>query len=433
MTQSSAISNLGNRNPEHFLRGVAHGIDHLIANIQRLDGSAHRAAKDGDAPTATLLGSFADEEAAKVLILIDAVRCPESEAKARARTLKRWSKHLWKGMYARACDWRPADYPELASYINQDMQPFYLDGPLGVDWIFRNEIINERERRIYVDLVEDATGSGRDGREPYWVTPEDFISSITEYRTSTCVEVALALHALGISSERGLRHIAAIWQPVDPESMDRSLLRAKINETLSAVWHDSEDLEVREEEPPSPSPLEYWPFPLWQIGEPEDVNRSEFLETLLAQRDAELKRIRRVQGMKDPPPEVSLEKVLEMDAAYAKVEEERKRRIDEHLAGKTGPRIFPAMVGDVSETAAWRELRELWCSLSDGEKVSLVALAWFTRDRIADWPASLKKAQEQPAIHSTQEERYFLGLGREWLRGFRRWEAPADHVWIRGG
>ena len=432
MTQSSAITNLGNQKREHFLRNVADGIDHLAANIKRLDGSAQRASKDGDEPTAALLGSFADEEAAKVLILIDAVRCPESEAKARARTLRRWSKHLWKEIYARACDWRPADFPELASCISHEVQPYYLDGPLGVDWIFRNEILSKRERQIYVDLVDDITESGPDGREPYWVTPEEgFISSMIGYHTSTCVEVALSLHAHGISTESGLRHVAAIWQPINPESMDSSELLARIDETLSAVRLDSEARSVQD--PPSPSPLAYWPFPLWQIREPARVSRSEFQETLRAQRDAELKRIHRVQGMKDPPPEVSLEKVLEMDAAYAKVEEERERRIDEHFVGKTGPRIFTAAAGDVSETAAWRELRELWWGLSDGERVSLVALAWFTRDRIADWPASLKKAQEQSTIHSTQEERYVLGLGHEWLQGFRRWEAPADHVWIRRG
>ena len=114
---------------------------------------------------------FAEEEAAKVLILVDAVRCPHSEARARVRTLKRWRKHLWKGIYARACDWRPADFAELASYIDRELEPFYLDGPLSVDWIFPNEITSGRERRIYVDLVDDITEPGRQGREPYWVTP----------------------------------------------------------------------------------------------------------------------------------------------------------------------------------------------------------------------------------------------------------------------
>lgn len=434
MTQLSAISNLGNQKPEHFWRDVAHGIHHLVSNIQRLDGSARRASKEGDESIATLLGSFADEEAAKVLILVDAVRCPQSKAEARARTLRRWSNHLWKGIYARACDWRPVDFSELASYVDRGMQPFHLDGPLGVDWIFRNDITSKRERHIYVDLVEDITEAGKDGRERDWVTPEDFTSSMARYRTSTCVEVALSLHAHGISTERGLQHVAAIWQPIDPESMDSLELFAKIGETLSAVRLDPGVVAVQEEDPPSPSSVAYWPFPLWPIGEPGDVKHGELLEALRAARDAELKRIHRVQGLKDPPPEISLEKVLEMDAAYARVGEERQRRTDSHFAGKSGPHIITAEVDlDVSETAAWKELRKLWWGLSEGERVSLVALAWFTRDTAANWPASLEMAQQRSDIHSTRAERYYLGLGHEWLLGFRQWEAPADQMWIGSG
>lgn len=100
-TQSAAITNLGNQRADRFHRDVALGFDNLVSNIRRPDASAKRVSDEGDEATATLLGSLADEESAKVLILIDAVRCPSSKPKARARTLQRWSKHLWKGIYAR--------------------------------------------------------------------------------------------------------------------------------------------------------------------------------------------------------------------------------------------------------------------------------------------------------------------------------------------
>ena len=74
------------------------------------------------------------------------------------------------------------------------------------------------------------------------------------------------------------------------------------------------------------------------MRESEDVTQGAFLESLRADRRAELERIHRVQGMKDPPPEISLEKVLEMDAAYAKVREESQRRMDEHVAAPGRPR-----------------------------------------------------------------------------------------------
>ena len=429
MTQSSAITNLGNQKPEHFLRDVACGIDHLVSNIRRLDAAARRAFNDGDEPTASLLGSFADEEAAKVLILIDAVRCPRSEARARARTLKRWRSHLWKGIYLRACDWRPVNLSEAASYIELEMQPFYLDGPHDVDWIFPNEITRERERQIYVDLVEDITEPGQAGQERFWTTPQDFTASTSRYRTSTCVEVTLALHAHGIAAAEGLEHVAAIWQPVDPESIDISDLFAKINETLSAVRLDSEAMAVEETNLPSPNSLAYWPFPLWSVAEPARVKRSEFLDALREDRDAELKRINELQRMKEPPPDISREKVLEMHAAFAKVAEERGKRIDAHLAGKSGPPIITADADlDVSRTYAWMELKGLWWDLTDGERVSLVALAWFTRDTIANWPRAVRLARKKSDIHSAEAEHYCLWLGRDWLKGLDRWEAPPGHV-----
>lgn len=434
MTQSIAVSDLGNRNPESFRRIVASGIDHLAANIRRLDAAAQRASRDGDESIAPLLGSFADEEAAKVLILIDAVRCPQSCPSDRASTLKRWRDHKWKGIYVRACEWRPVDLPELAGYIEQEMQPFYLDGPLDVDWIFQNEIKSERERNIYVDLVQDLTESEQSGQDPYWVTPQDFNSSIGGYRRSNCVEVALSLRAQGITTERGLARVATIWQPIDPEAMHVSDLFAKINETLSAVRQDLKALAVQEEDRPSPDPLANWPFPLWSIPEPEVDKPREALKTLRAERQAELERIRHLQSMKEPPPSISRAKVIEMDAAHAKVQKAWRKRIAAHPSNGGGLRIISADLDlDVTETPAGKHLSELWWGLSDAERVSLVALAWFTRDVVANWPRALKLAQQKPDIHSTQMEHYCLNLGSAWLKGMDRWETPADQMPTRWG
>ena len=427
MTQSSAISDLGNRKPEFFWRMVASGIDHLVANILRFDAAAQRASDDGDESIASLLGSFADEEAAKVLILMDAVRCPQP--KARARTLKRWHSHQWKGIYVRACYWRPVDLPEVAAYIEQELQPYYLDGPLDVDWIFPNEIISQRERQIYVDLVEDLAESGQSSPEPYWVAPNDFTSSIGGYRRSTCVEIAHSLHAHGITTERGISRVADIWQPIDPWSMDNADLLANINKTLLAVRRVSEAVAAHETEPPSPSPLANWPFPLWPICEPEEVKYGKYLEALRAHRHAELERIHQLQGMREPPPAISREKVLEMDAAYAKVEEARRRRIAEKSSSESALWIITSDVDlEVSQMPPWQRLRELWWGLSEGERVSLVALAWFTRDPIANWPMSLRLAQEKTDVHSAQMEHYYLSLGRAWLKGLDRLETPADQM-----
>ena len=430
MPRSPAITNLGNRNPELFLQEVAHGIDRLIANSQRLDASAQRLSQAGDEASATLLGSFADEEAAKVLILMDAVRCPAAETEARTRTLKRWSDHLWKGIYVRSCDWSVSNFQELKSYIDAELRPFYLDGPMDVDWIFRNEIRDQRERQIYVDLVEDITETGGDRQNSWWAAPEDFSSAGFKYRTSRCVHVAASLHALGFSTERGLEHVAKIWQPIDPTSMDYSEMLTKIRETLLAVQSDERESSASSQGQSSPNALAEWPYPLWPIEEPESTSTSTYLDALRKAREAALNRIDHIQGLKNPPPAISREKVLEMHQASALVEKEIQRRIDSHSAGKSGMTFISVKLHDVSNTPAWLRLRELWWGLSEEERVSLVALAWFTRDTIANWPDSLKQAQERGDIHSTQAERYYLGLSREWLAGYRRWETPSDQVWV---
>ena len=361
MTQSSAITNLGNQKPELFRRDVAHGIDRLIANSQRLDASAQRLSQAGDETSAALLGSFADEEAAKVLILMDAVRCPATQAEARTRTLKRWSNHLWKGIYVRSCDWRPSNFQELTSYINAELRPFYPDGPMDVDWIFRNEIRDQRKRQIYVDLVEDITEVEPYRQNSWWVAPEDFSPADFKYHTSRCVHVASSLHALGFSTERGLEHVAKIWQRIDPTSMEHSELLTKIRETLLAVQSEEHESPAGGQGQPSLNALAEWSYPLWPIEEPERTKTGTYLNSLRKAREAELKRIDHIQGLKSPPPAISREKVLEMHQASALVEKEVQKRIDSHFAGKSGLKIIPPELDlDISDTPTWLKLRELW-------------------------------------------------------------------------
>ena len=425
MTEHRAITNLGNQKKELYLRSVAQGIEHLVANIGRLDSSAHTLSEAGDEASATLLGSFADEEAAKVLILIDAVRCPPAKARARARTLKRWRDHLWKGIYVRACEWRPADYRELTEYIDSELQPFYLDGPMGIDWIFPNEIRTQRERQIYVDLVEDITETAPNRQEPYWIAPGDFISHWSDYRTSTCVEIALSLHACGISTEHGLNHVARIWQPLDIVSMDYSELLGKIRETLLAVQSEQSESTASGGVVPSQNELIYWPHPLWPYDEREKPATDSNLDSLRAEREAALKHIRHIQGLKDPPPAISRQKVEELHRAFVLAEEERARVLADHRTVKGGPVVvLSGTLLEALDTPAWLKLRELWRGLSKEEKVSLIALSWFTRGPIGDWPASFKQAQEFYDAGRAKDENYCVGLGRKWLQGYQRWATP---------
>ena len=57
--------------------------------------------------------------------------------------------------------------------------------------------------------------------------------------------------------------------------------------------------------------------------------------------------------------------------------------------------------------------------LTDEERADLVALAWFGRPEVLEWPATYKRAHE--GIRETSDE-YQIGLGSKWLTGLERWE-----------
>lgn len=96
-----------------------------------------------------VLATIAEEEASKVLILLDAVRCPRLPSDRLSNQVGRFNDHFAKGLYARSCWYRPTTLGQLQEYINHDRDQFYLDGPNDVDWIFRNEII--QARRVKAD------------------------------------------------------------------------------------------------------------------------------------------------------------------------------------------------------------------------------------------------------------------------------------------
>ncbi len=162
-----------------------------------------------------LIRMVADEEAAKFLILVDAVRCPTHEAKRRARQLKRCHDHVAKGVYTEACYLQPADLAEVIGCVRHLREAFYLDGPNDVDWIFRNTIERVREERLYVDYVDDDEGGA-------WQSPQDRegVASFLPGR-SAASKLVSSLTRAGLPSERGLTLVAKVWRSFDPDRATR--------------------------------------------------------------------------------------------------------------------------------------------------------------------------------------------------------------------
>lgn len=208
MTSTSAIKELAGRSDEQLLPAISEGVGHLVTNIERLHDAATRLAEPDDHTSAEILGSIANEEAAKILILLDAVRCPPSRAEERRRTLSCWSNHLWKGLYAKVCDrgLDHRDFGELQAFIERESAYYYLDGPTGFEFILRNSILSEREGRMYVDFVRGLSQSA--GEAPWWSTPSPY----GYYSPADCLYLVDALAHVGATSVEGLGVVAEVWR-----------------------------------------------------------------------------------------------------------------------------------------------------------------------------------------------------------------------------
>lgn len=194
-----------------FIEQIADGIPRIADNADSLDRTAERLFSIQEHRASRIIQGFAEEEAAKVLILLDAVRCPPEH---RLDTLRCFYSHLAKRIYALTCSFPNVhSFEELCRLIDHERQPHYLDGPNDVDWIFPNSILTKRESDIYVDYVEDIT---EPTGENWWNIPVSY-DPVGPYRRSESVDLACALCEAGARSAEGLAVIADTWRGFVPD------------------------------------------------------------------------------------------------------------------------------------------------------------------------------------------------------------------------
>ena len=195
-----------------LIEALAEGIPMIVEIAESLERVARTLFEAEKYQASEIIRGFAEEEAAKVLILLDALRCPKEQ---RSATLWCFYQHLPKRIYALTCGFpRVWTFGELGGLVALERQPYYLDGPNKVDWIVANSITTERERAIYVDYVFDTTGepSGH-----WWSVPDARDSHPGQYRTPESVELGRALCEAGAKSREGLAVIADAWRGFAPE------------------------------------------------------------------------------------------------------------------------------------------------------------------------------------------------------------------------
>ena len=372
--------------------------------------------RDKEFRASKIIREFAEEEAAKVLVLIDLVRCPR-DWEQRTEVARRFYGHVAKRIYAMTCLYPSiASFRELRVLVESECRPYYLDGPNWVDWIFPNSISAERERTLYVDYVRDINDETGDC---YWSTPSAPSFGPRRYESPDCVTLSRALSDSGANSPDGLAAIANIWRDFKPEpETDRKELRDLIAHTL-------ERLKICElgtgDESASSLIVSDWSFPLWLLTIREPRGTLQDLEELREERARTVEWIQETEANRNPPPAISRLKVEALSDSYANWARDVDAGIANRARGNKGVlRIRSLADTDKDfELPSYACLRGMFRELTEEERAALLALGWFAGEQIADWPRTYERARHQA---STLDDVYQISYGRYWLAGLDRWE-----------
>lgn len=109
--------------------------------------------------SAAMLRRHALEEVAKILILIDLVRCPISQRPSRVGRMTKWFyDHLARLIYVEAQSWKPTHARQLQEYIDGHRRTHYLEGAVG-EYIMPNFEVYRRESDMYADIEGEEDGT----------------------------------------------------------------------------------------------------------------------------------------------------------------------------------------------------------------------------------------------------------------------------------
>ena len=238
---------------------IALGLRLLFQHASQLHADANTLRGRGNkSHGAVLLHSLAEEEAAKFLILLDAVRCPKQ---ALGLHLRKFYDHLARCLYAEAygaiaTGLGSDSFGALKQHLEQEKMSYYLD-ELGV---VRNLHLFARETAYYVDFVEE-TGGVRHWMDPlgWWFTgpPMAFkmVKSMVDVGLTT-IPAALAV-------------IAGVWRGVAIEDDMRWMDRDRLNQETLEILKEQSLLQDQPQEVYEHI-IRGWQFPLYGIDLNED-------------------------------------------------------------------------------------------------------------------------------------------------------------------
>jgi AbiV family abortive infection protein len=225
-------------------------------NAIRLADAAMTLADQGAMRPAKILAFHAEDEAGKFLVLMDSARCPRSHLQEH---LKKAAQHLARLIYAETAKLSPATFGELIGYINHYRESNYLDGPGGIEWVYRNSLLYAREEALYVDYVEQEGGTCS------WQDPdrlEKLIGSEAVWKPNTfATDLVSAIMNAGLHREAALAAVSSRWRTFEPnETTHVCEVRALLAQTLEDLTQEGILTGDRE---PWQLVVRQWTFPLW--------------------------------------------------------------------------------------------------------------------------------------------------------------------------
>ncbi|MHC2841737.1 hypothetical protein [Bradyrhizobium diazoefficiens] len=210
---------------------------------------------------AKVLEGFAKEEAAKILILIDSVRCPPKLIASKLSQIVGWFyDHLARLIYAEAVSWKPMHLAQLREYVDRERRGHYLEGRAG-EYIMPNWTIYERESRLYVDVeaYQDNALNWSAPGDPYSDLP--FLASLTP----PALRVAAAMEQVGMFTLKGLKAVSDIWGSLEYRDKEDHHDGSKLTERLLERLH-SEGLMLGTTQQDDISALyQDWQIPMYNL------------------------------------------------------------------------------------------------------------------------------------------------------------------------
>jgi hypothetical protein len=268
--------------PAARLRLLADGLPILLASTEDLIAAAETLR--GKHPrAAAIIERQAHEEAAKILILLDYVRCPLSMSDRAQGQIAAFYRHESRAIYAKACNWVAYDVEMLRGYVDSTRASHSVEGNVG-EWIIPNWDFYRREAELYADLTRVDTGAFA------WNEPLDWrpVDGLLPRFEASVLGLVRALGRLGFYNAEALRIFADIWRPhaFMSAAEGSELAERLLEETLTAfmekglVSDDATDADLR-------TAYRSWPLPMYAIDVlPRDVP----LEDLRAEQEAALYR-----------------------------------------------------------------------------------------------------------------------------------------------